>query len=134
VVPLYAEDVTVARRSVAGDTVQVRTVTREREQLINETVTHGTVAVERVQIGRYVETVPEIREEDETVIVPVVEEVVCVEKKLLLKEEVQIRRARHSEPFQESVTLREQAAVITRVGPNGQEAPSSEAPSHSPDA
>ena len=60
VVPLHAEDVIVARRSVAGDTVRVRTVTREREHLINETVTHGTVAVERVQIGRYVDTVPEI--------------------------------------------------------------------------
>ena len=134
VVPLHAEDVIVARRSVAGDTIRVRTVTREREHLINETVTHGTVAVERVQIGRYVDTVPEIREEEETIIVPVVEEVIFVEKKLFLKEEVHLRRARRSEPFQESVTLREQAAVITRVGANDQEAPSSEAPSQSRDA
>ena len=129
VVPLYAEDVIVARRSVAGDTVRVRTVTREREHLINETVTHGTVAVERVQIGRYVETVPEIREEEETIIVPVVEEVIFVEKKLFLKEEVHLRRERRSEPFQELVTLRQQAAVITRVGANDEETPSSEAPS-----
>ena len=133
VVPLYAEEVTVERRSVAGDTIQVRTVTREREHLINETLTHGTVAVERVPIGHYVETVPEIREEEDTIIIPVVEEVIFVEKKLLLKEEVHIRRARRSEPFQESVTLREQAAVITRVGANDQEGPSSEAPLQAPE-
>jgi stress response protein YsnF len=131
VVPLHAEEVIVERRSVAGDTIQVRTVTREREHLVNETVTHGTVAVERVQIGRYVETVPEIREEEETIIVPVVEEVIFVEKKLFLKEEVRLRRARRSEPFQELVTLREQAAVITRV--EAQEAPSSRAPAQSQD-
>jgi stress response protein YsnF len=133
VMPLYAEDATVARRSVAGDTVRVRTVTREREHLINETLTHGTVAVETVQIGRYVDTMPEIREEEQTIIVPVVEEVVVVEKKLFLREEVHLRRERRSEPFQETVTLREQAAVITRVEANDQEAPSSEAPLHSPD-
>ena len=108
VVPLHAEDVIVARRSVAGDTIRVRTVTREREHLINETVTHETVAVERVPIGRYVEAVPGIREEEETIIVPVVEEVIFVEKKLFLKEEVHLRRARRSEPFQQSVMLREQ--------------------------
>ena len=62
------------------------------------------------------------------------EEVIFVEKKLFLKEEVHLRRARRSEPFQSSVTLREQAAVITRVGASDQEAPSSEAPLHSPDA
>ena len=63
------------------------------------------------------------------------EEVIFVEKKLLLKEEVHLRRARRSGPFQELVTLREQAAVITRVGADDQEAPSSsKAPSQSRDA
>src|SRR5690242_8771828 len=88
VVPLHAEDLTVERRSVAGDIIRVKTVTREREHLVNETMTHETVAVERVQIGRYVDTMPEIREEEETIIVPVVEEVISVEKRLFLKEEI----------------------------------------------
>ena len=47
--------------------------------------------------------------------IPVVEEVVRVERSLLLKEEVRIRRIRTTERFQESVTLRKQEAVINRL-------------------
>ena len=87
------------------DTIRVRTVTREREHLVNETVTHGTVAVEkscnRALRGRGAR---DSCEEEETIIVPVVEEVIFVEKKLFLKEEVHLRRERRSGPFQEVVT------------------------------
>ena len=45
----------------------------------------------------------------------IVEEVLVVERRLLLKEEVHVRRVRSTERHQESVTLRHQEAVVTRL-------------------
>ena len=46
---------------------------------------------------------------------PVVEEVVVVERKLLLREEVHIRRVRATKQHVETVQLRQQEAVVTRT-------------------
>ena len=112
--PLLAEALVVARRRTHR-TVRVTTVTHEHEQLVDEALTHERVEIERVPIGRTVEAVPPIREEGDMTIFPVVEEVVVVERRLVLEEEVRIRRLRSTERHQEVVTLRTQDAVITRT-------------------
>ena len=113
--PLLAEEISVTRRQVDGDTVRVTTVTREQQRPVVETLTHERVEIERLPIGRVVEAVPPVREEGDTTIVSVVEEVIVVERRLILKEEVRIRRVRVSETHRETVTVREQSAVITRT-------------------
>ena len=95
--------------------VRVTTVTHAREAVINEPLTHERVEIERVPIGRVIETVPLVREEGDTTIIPVVEEVVVVERRLVLKEEVHLRKVRVTEQHLETVVLREQDAVITRT-------------------
>ncbi len=112
---LHAEDITVARRSVAGDTVRIETTTRSRDHHIDEPLSHTRVQVERVPIGRTVVAVPAVREEGDTTILPVVEEVIVVERRLILKEEVHIRRAQVAERYTETVTTREQTAEIFRT-------------------
>ena len=112
--PLYAEALVVGRRRTHS-TVRVATVTREHEQLVDEALTHERVEIERVPVGRTVDAVPPIREEGDTTIFPVVEEVVVVECRLVLKEEIHIRRLRSTDRHQEVVTLRTQDAVITRT-------------------
>ena len=115
VVPLHAEEVSITRRTVAGSTVRVATITHEREQRVDEALTHERVEVERVPIGRVVDAVPPVRTEGDTTIMPVVEEIIVVERRLVLKEEVRIRRVRSTEHHRESVVLRTQDAEITRV-------------------
>jgi stress response protein YsnF len=58
---------------------------------------------------------PLIRQEGDTTIVPIVEEVLHTERRLFLKEEIKITRRRTTEQFHDRVTLRYQEAVITRV-------------------
>ena|ERR1700761_7550732 len=94
---LHAEDFTLDRRSVAGDTVRVETTTRTRDYNIDELLSHTRVQVERVPIGRIVTAVPPVREDGDTTILPVVEEVIVVERRLILKEEVHIRRVQVAE-------------------------------------
>lgn len=52
------------------------------------------VEVERIPVNRFIDGPVETRQEGDLTIVPVVEEVLTVQKRLLLKEEVHIRRRR----------------------------------------
>ena len=112
---LHAEEISVSKRRVAGETVRVSTVTSERPRLVDEELTHERVEVERVPIGRPIDAAPPVRQEGDTTILSVVEEIVVVERRLILKEEVRIRRVRVTERHRETVMVREQEAVITRA-------------------
>jgi uncharacterized protein (TIGR02271 family) len=116
-IPLRAEDLTVSKLQVAGDIVRVRTVTREQETFVDETLNHERVQIERVPIGRQVEAIPPVRQEGNTTILSVVEETFVIERRLILKEEVHIRRLHVTERHREAVVLRKQDAVITRIEP-----------------
>ena len=115
VVPLLAEEVSVGKRVVETGRVQVTRVTHEREQLIDELLAHETVEIDRTPIGRQIDAMPAVRNEGDTVVIPIVEEVLVIERRLLLKEEVRVRRVRSMERHQESVTLRHHEAVVTRL-------------------
>jgi|SRR5208282_430105 len=115
VVPLLAEEVAVSKQVVETGRVQVARVTHQREQLIDELLAHETVEIERTPVGRHIDAMPAVREEDDTIVVPIVEEMLVIERRLFLKEEVRIRRVRSTERHQESVTLRHQEAVVTRL-------------------
>jgi len=113
-IPLHVEEVSVSRREVEKANVQIALITRTREQLVDKELTHVRVEIERVPIGRAIEVVPSISQEGDTTIIPVVEEIVVVERRLVLKEEVRIRRVTTKEQHQETVVLRQQEALITR--------------------
>ena len=114
-IPLHVEEVSISRREIRTKAnIQIALVTGTREQLIDEELTRVRVEVERVPIGRTIEVVPTISQEGDTTIIPVVEEIVVVERRLVLKEEIRIRRVSTKEQHQETVVLREQEAVITR--------------------
>ena len=118
VLALHAEDVTLGRRQVDGDTVRIATVTQSREQLVEAELNHERVDVERVAIGRIVDVVPPIRQEGDITILSVVEEIVVVERRLLLKEEVRVRRVAVTGIHRETVSLREQTVEVTRSSPD----------------
>jgi uncharacterized protein (TIGR02271 family) len=115
VLPLLAEEASVSKQVVETGRVQVARVTHERERLIDELLAHETVEIDRTPIGRHVDTMPAVRNEGDTVVIPIVEEVLVIERRLLLKEEVRVRRVRSTERHQERVTLRHHEAVVTRL-------------------
>jgi uncharacterized protein (TIGR02271 family) len=114
-IPLYEEDLSVSKRQVVTGRVRVETVTREHEQLVDAQLARERVEVERVAIGTPIDAIPAVRREGDTTIIPIVEEVLVVERRLVLKEEIHIHRVRTTEQHQERVTLRRQEAVITRL-------------------
>jgi stress response protein YsnF len=72
------------------------------------------VEIVHVPIGRQIEFCPPVRVEGDTTILSIVEEIVVVERRLVLKEEVHMTKVRTTHAHRETVLLREQHAVITR--------------------
>jgi uncharacterized protein (TIGR02271 family) len=114
VIPVFEESLSVAKRVVDTARVRVSRVTHNYQQQVDELLQHEKVEVERIPIDRTIEAMPSVRQEGDITIIPVVEEVVQIVRTLVLKEEVHIRRLKHTERFQETVTLRRQEAVISR--------------------
>lgn len=115
VIPVFEEELSVAKRVVETARVQVSRVTHSHQQMVDELLRHEKVEVERVPVDRPIEAMPSIRQEGDVTIIPVVEEVLKVERRLVLKEEVHIRRIQQTERHQELVTLRRQEAFVSRT-------------------
>lgn len=115
IIALHGEDLVVGKRVVERSIVRVATVTRSHDSLVEEKLTHRRVEITHVPMGYFVDAIPPVREEGDLTIMPVVEEIVVVERRLLLKEEVHIRRTQQVEQHVETVTLRRQEAVVTRT-------------------
>jgi stress response protein YsnF len=114
---LLEEQISVVRRRVEGDTIRVSTVTNKVEKHVAEEILHERVEVEHIAIGRSIDSVPPIREEGEVTIIPVIEEVLVIEKRLILKEEMHIRRVRVPDVHREVVTRRTHDVVVERTKP-----------------
>ena len=112
---LWEEQVSFDRERVETGRVRVRVVTHEREETLEIPLTTERVEVERVPIGREIDAMPPRRQEGDTTVVPVVEEVVVLQRKLVLREELRFRLVRTTEQHRENVVLRRQEAVIERL-------------------
>jgi stress response protein YsnF len=57
--------------------------------------------------------------EDDVIIVPILEEILLVEKRLVLKREIRITKRRTSETVEIPVSLRKQRVKVERQRPGG---------------
>ncbi|NPD68542.1 DUF2382 domain-containing protein [Acetobacteraceae bacterium] len=112
---LHAEKLEVGKRVRETGRVTVSTVTHTRDQLVEELVSNERVEIEHLVIDRMVDEMPAVREEGDTIIIPIVEEVVVVERRLMLRKEVRITRVRSTHHYHEVVQLRSQEAVVSRT-------------------
>jgi len=115
VIALAEEEVRLDKRMVTTGKVRVRTIVDVETELAKATLDGETVEVRRVPIDRIVDRAPGIRVEDNVTIIPVLEEVLIVEKRLVLKEEVHIRKLATTKEVEIPVELRKQHAVIERL-------------------
>jgi len=123
VVPVVAETVEVAKRRVESGRVRVEKTVKTTEQTVKDSLTHEDVEVERVPINKVIEAPMGNRQEGDTLIVPVLKEVLVVEKRLMLVEEVRITRRKVEQPFSQTVPLRVESVVVERVESADQEKP-----------
>jgi len=115
VIPVAAEFLEIGKRIVdTGRGVRVSKTVHEREQVVDEPLNQDELHVERVAINRFIEPsdVPAIRQEEGVTVVPILEEVLVTEKRLLLKEEVRISRVRRQVHQPQRVVLRTEEVSV----------------------
>lgn len=122
IVPVVAEELAIDKRVVEAGGVRINKTVRERVETVDEPLAREQVQVERVPIGRVVEGPIAVRHLGDLMIVPVLEEVLVVEKRLMLKEELHITRRRTEVRQPQQVTLRSEEVEVERFdGPAGQD-------------
>jgi len=77
------------------------------------------IEVEHVLVGRRVGRALPVREENGVTIIPIMEEVVVTETRLMLKEELHVRRVVKTREHQQTVLLRRQRAEVERLPATG---------------
>lgn len=116
VIPVVREELDVRKRRVETDSgVRVHKMVKERQAIVDEPLAKDEVRVERVKIDRTVDAPVEVRYEGDTMIIPVLEEVLVVQKRLVLKEEIHVARRRSQTRAPQRVTLRSETAEIERI-------------------
>lgn len=115
-IPVIEEQIRVDKRVVETGRVVIQKRITEHQEHVAIPLNHDEVNVERVLINRYVDTPPEaVRYEGDTMIISVLEEVVVVEKRLMLVEELHVTRRQHQTEEMHQVTLRQEDVTVTRV-------------------
>ena len=117
-ISLVAEEVSVSKRQITTGRVQVHTVTDYVDEVVQQELQGERLSIERVPIGTYVQPgdpPPEVRTEGGVTIIPLLEEVLVIEKRLLVKEELRISRLATNETTEVPITIRRQRAVIERL-------------------
>lgn len=95
-------------------TVEITPTTREKTVSLTSVTEHAEV--ERVPVHRVVETAPPVRQEGDTTIIPIMEEELVIQKRLVVREEIHITRRREARSREERARLRSEQAEVRRRG------------------
>ena len=117
VIPVAEERIVVRKRQVDGATTRIVKRVLEDTQTVDETLLGEEVEVKRVKVDRHVEAAEPIRSEGDTTIIPLYEEVLVVEKRLVLAEELHVTKKQTERREPQTVTLRREEVSVERVEP-----------------
>ena len=127
-IPVLQEHLSLGKREVVSGRVRVRITNATEQQRLQADLRSEAVTVDRVPIDRELapgEAPPVPREEEDgkVFVVPVLEEVLVVEKRLVLREELRLRRTSDTQHVEQVVAVRRQTATVDRLPPAGDPAP-----------
>jgi uncharacterized protein (TIGR02271 family) len=114
IIPVVEETARVKKRAVSRGRVRVEKIVTEREEVIDTSTLEDEIEIERVARDVVLKKPARPRREGDTLIVPVMEEITVVEKRLILREELYIRRKKVRVPRSERVRLRREEVRVDR--------------------
>ncbi len=115
VIPVIEEEAFLDKRVVETGKVRISKRVSEREELIDEPLFREEVTIERVAVNQYVDQPPQVRHEGDVMIIPVVQEQLVMQKRLVLVEELRVRKQIVETHQPQSVTLRREEIDIKRI-------------------
>jgi uncharacterized protein (TIGR02271 family) len=118
-IPLVEERLAVSRKEVETGRLRVRISVDEREEQVAAELARDEVEIRRVPKNQALTEIPGVRTDGDVTIIPVVEEQLVVEKRLVLVEEIHVVRKSETERREIPVTLRSERADIEREREGG---------------
>jgi uncharacterized protein (TIGR02271 family) len=113
VLPVIEEQLDVSvHQKTSG--VRLTKQVQEREELVDEPTIVEELEVERVPRNQVLDGPVSVRQEEDTLIVPLVEEVLVLEKRMVLREEVHITKKRRHVRSPQRVILRREEVLVER--------------------
>ncbi|GGE69065.1 DUF2382 domain-containing protein [Massilia psychrophila] len=116
-IPVIQESLQIGTRTVdTGRGVRISKTVAELPFEVREILHHDEISVLHVPIDRIVAVgeAPASRYEGDTLIIPIVEEVVVVERRLRIKEELHVTTTRREEQYAETVMLKSEQVRVER--------------------
>ncbi|HEX8154567.1 MAG TPA: DUF2382 domain-containing protein [Thermoanaerobaculia bacterium] len=114
VIPVVQEEAVVGKRRVDRGAVRISRVITEHEETIPTSTIEERVEIERVARNEWIDAPLEPRQDGDTLIIPVIEEVTVVEKRLLLREEIHVRKKKVEKRGEEKIVLRREDVKVER--------------------
>jgi stress response protein YsnF len=113
-VPVVREELAVTKQRVESGKVVVHITPAVRREVVDLPTAEEHVEVTRVPINRPVEAAQPVRQEGDVTVFAVYEEVLVIERRLMLKEEVRVSRRRAVRHEKREVELRSEEVHILR--------------------
>jgi uncharacterized protein (TIGR02271 family) len=117
VIPVIEEEASVRVERTPLGKVRIRKTVHTHDEQVPGPLYDERVHVERRVVNREVESPPAVRHDGDTMIIPVVEEVIV--KRYLLKEEILVTKERIARQGPQTITLRSEAVDVERVKSDG---------------
>jgi len=114
IIPVVREEVHIRKRKRKTGRVVVRVTPRVKKEHVEVPLTSESLDVQRVPINRQVDAPEPPRHEGDVTIVPVYEEILVTEKRLVLKEEIRITRRKTVKKETRQVALRVEEVQVLR--------------------
>jgi len=120
VIPVVEERLEVSRERVETGRVRISKSVEAREVVVDDPLKRESVRVEHVPINQVVTgAVPQVREEGDVTVIPILEERVVTRTELVLVEEVRIHRDHSEYHDPQRLTLRKEVVAVERFGEDG---------------
>jgi uncharacterized protein (TIGR02271 family) len=115
ILPVLEERLEVSKREVETGRLRLQKRVREEEQTVDEPLFADEIIIERVPVNRFVDQPAPTRMEGDTTVIPLFEEQIVLQKRLLLREEVRVTRRRTERRDAQVVTVRREEVIVERV-------------------
>ncbi len=112
VIELREEQISIRKNQVLTGNISIKKTT-ETEEVTNEvSLFREDISIEHVIVNEQVEAMPQVREEGNTTIIPIVREVAVVTKKLVLVKEIRITKNRVESTERIKTDIRSEKAEV----------------------
>jgi uncharacterized protein (TIGR02271 family) len=120
VIPVIEESVQVGKKWVETAKVHITKKVSEHKELIDIPLKHEEVNIERVEVNEFVDSLPPaVRYEGETMIIPVLKEVVV--KRVMIVEEIRITRKEVHSHTREEINVKKEEIHVNKTNLSDQD-------------